>query len=467
MPEAVSPLTLALRRFWRIPSGRRACWVLLLFVLVAVYAPFLASESAYFWWDERGLSFPLLRDLFNFHSFRERHDLLFNIVAVLLPFLLIAGRLLRRYWSIRRRLLSSVLLIVVVWLMAQLPLFAPLEQGGDRRAFWDRRPVDKHTVIGLRHRAALAEDLFVAERGDVLVEKSDGQFVEVIRSDREQQRLLVRSVGSQESGWWLAAEKLRVLKHYAALLPPVPHDYDQPYANGSLKHPFSVNEITGARYWLGSDQVGRDVLARMFFGARISLTIGLVATSIAMLIGIIIGAASGYFGGWVDLILQRIVEIMMCFPSFMLMLFVVAVVGKSIFIIMVVQGLVGWAGTARLVRGEFLGQASREYVLAAQAMGLRGRRIMFRHILPNALTPLLIAASFSIAGAVLSETGLAFLNLMEARTPSWGLILNAGRDKIEYPHLIYAPVIAIFVLVYSLNMIGNGLREAIDAKGQS
>jgi peptide/nickel transport system permease protein len=222
---------------------------------------------------------------------------------------------------------------------------------------------------------------------------------------------------------------------------------------------------TDPAHRLGTDQIGRDILALMLFGARISMTVGLLSTGIAMCIGVVIGAVSGYFGGWIDILLQRIVEIMMTFPAFILILIVVSIFGRNIFFIVAVIGLVGWAGTARLTRGEFLSQMGREYVLACQALGLPRWRIMFRHILPNALTPLLIAASFSIAGAVLAESGLAFLGLVESTTPSWGLILNSGRDKIEYPHLLYAPGIAIFILVYTLNTIGNGLREAFDPRG--
>jgi peptide/nickel transport system permease protein len=179
---------------------------------------------------------------------------------------------------------------------------------------------------------------------------------------------------------------------------------------------------------------------------------------------VIIGAASGYFGGWIDLLLQRLVEIMMCFPTFILILTVVAAVGHDIFIIMMVIGLTSWAGTARLVRGEFLAQAVRDYVTAVESIGVPRWRIMFRHILPNTMAPIVITATFGVAGAVLGESGLSFLGLGDPTTPSWGLLLDEGRENIDYAWLIYAPGVAIFVLVTSLNLIGNGLRDAFDPK---
>jgi peptide/nickel transport system permease protein len=204
----------------------------------------------------------------------------------------------------------------------------------------------------------------------------------------------------------------------------------------------------------------------MLFGGRISLTIGFVATGIAMAIGILIGAVSGYFGGWVDLLLQRVVEIMMCFPTFILILIVVSALGRDIFIIILVQGLTGWAGDARLVRGEVLVQSSRDYVLAGRALGLGRMRIMFRHILPNCMTPLLIGAVFGIAGAVLGESGLSFIGLGDPNAPSWGQLLNQGRENIHMSWLIWTPGLAVFALVSALYLVGNGLRGAFDPKAR-
>jgi peptide/nickel transport system permease protein len=249
-----------------------------------------------------------------------------------------------------------------------------------------------------------------------------------------------------------------------AVFAPVKHRFDATYAGAILQAPGVSNPATGGTYWLGTDAGGHDVLTHLFFGARISLTVGLVATGLSFFIGIIIGAVSGYFGGRVDMLLQRIVEIMMCFPTFILILSVVAMLGRDIFIIMAVIGLTSWAGVARLVRGEFLAQSVRDYVVAAEALGLPRWRIMFRHILPNAIAPLLISATFAIAGSVGAESGLAFIGLGDPTAPSWGVLLEQGRQNIRYPWLIYTPGLAIFIIVMTLNLLGNNLREAIDPK---
>ena len=185
---------------------------------------------------------------------------------------------------------------------------------------------------------------------------------------------------------WPQCAKLRVC---LSVFPLSPHRTQATFSGMSMQQPGSVNEHTDARFWFGTDSTGRDVFARLVFGARISLTIGLVATGLSMVIGVFIGALSGFMGGWIDLVLQRIVEIMMNLPVFIIILVVIAILGPNIFLIMTVIGLTGWAGTARLVRGEFLSHQGRDYVLAARSLGLSHMRIMFRHILPNILTPLI------------------------------------------------------------------------------
>jgi peptide/nickel transport system permease protein len=405
-PSTNSPGAMALQRFWTAPSVRVATWLLAFLVLVAVYAPFLASEVALIWIDGQGIAFPLIADLFNRGTYERVHDLLFNLVALTLPFFAAGWWLLRRRWTVGRRLLLSTAALVGLWLLAMLPV----PTSNRWQALWDYRPESSCTSVAT-----------IANR------PADLRF---------------------------------------AVFPLVPHRVGATYAGVNLAAPGVRNPASGARFWLGTDVSGRDVAATMLFGARISLTIGLVATGLAMLIGTVIGGVSGYFGGKTDLFLQRIVEIMLCFPTFILVLTVVAMTSRSIFIIMAVLGLTGWAGTARLVRGEFLSQAVRDYVVAAEALGVPRWRIMFRHILPNTMAPLVISATFGVAGAVLAESGLAFVGLGDPTAPSWGLLLNEGRENINYAWLIYAPGLAVFVLVTCLNLIGNGLRDAFDPKSE-
>jgi peptide/nickel transport system permease protein len=218
------------------------------------------------------------------------------------------------------------------------------------------------------------------------------------------------------------------------------------------------------RNLLGCDRNGRDVLARILFGARISLTIGVVAVSIYVTIGIILGSLAGYFGGWVDMLIVALLQVMLCIPFMFLLLTVISLFDtRSIFLVMAVIGLIGWTGITRLVRGEFFRQRSIDYVVAAKALGIPERRIIFGHILKNAIAPVLVAAAFGVAGAILAESFLSFIGLGDTNAPSWGQILQEGRTE-KKNWLILSPGIAIFFVVTVLNLVGEGLRDALDPK---
>jgi peptide/nickel transport system permease protein len=217
---------------------------------------------------------------------------------------------------------------------------------------------------------------------------------------------------------------------------------------------------------LGTDDLGRDVLARMAHGARISLSVGFVAVGIAIAIGLVVGLLAGYYGGWADAVLMRFVDMMLCFPTFFLILSVIAFIGPSIWNIMIIIGLTGWMGVARLVRAETLSLKERDFVAAARAQGAGDGRIVFRHILPNTLAPILVAATLGVAGAILTESALSFLGIgVQPPTPSWGNILTAGKDNIEFAWwLSLFPGLAILVTVLSYNLLGEGIRDAADPR---
>lgn len=251
-----------------------------------------------------------------------------------------------------------------------------------------------------------------------------------------------------------------VLALMAAAAPLVsPHDPHKPDVKRILEPP-------STRHWLGTDQIGRDVLSRMLYGARVSLAVGFVSVGIATAIGIALGAGAGYHGGPVDGAVMRLVDLMLVFPRFFLLLAVLAFLKPSIWTIMVVIGLTGWMGVARLVRAEFLALKEREFVIWSQSIGASAFRIIWRHILPNAMGPVLVAMTLGIPAAILTESGLSFLGL-GVRPPyaTWGNILNEGKEVIELAWwLSVYPGLAILVTVLSYNLLGEGIRDALDPR---
>lgn len=271
-------------------------------------------------------------------------------------------------------------------------------------------------------------------------------------------------------GFWraFAANRLAVVGgvvvlHLAALalLAPVvaPMDPNRPDVTRILEPPSRAHP-------LGTDQLGRDVLSRMLFGARVSLAVGFVSVGIATAIGIVLGSLAGYNAGLADALIMRLVDLMLVFPRFFLLLAILAFLTPSIWTIMTVIGLTGWMGVTRLVRAEFLSLKEREFVLWSHSIGASGFRVVWRHILPNAMAPVLVAMTLGIPAAILTESGLSFLGIgVQPPFATWGNILNDGRDAIEIAWwLSLYPGLAILVTVLAYNLLGEGIRDALDPR---
>ena len=242
---------------------------------------------------------------------------------------------------------------------------------------------------------------------------------------------------------------------------PFPMDPDATNLERKLLPPNSIN-------WLGTDNLGRDVLSRLLNGAYISLTVGFVAVFVSLFIGVVVGAVAGYFGKWVDNLIMRAVDALMCFPTFFLILTAVALLGPSIFNIIFVIGLVSWTGTARLVRAEFLTLRESSYVQAARALGQRGWKIIFRHILPNAAAPILVTAVLGVPEAILAEAGLSFLGFgVQPPQATLGNIIADGKTYIlDAWWLILFPGLAILLAALSFYLTGDALRQAVETRSE-
>lgn len=388
-------------------KNRAALWMLWviagLFVL-AIFAPALASNQPYWFADAHGVRFPWLVSLLNPDT---AIDFVFNVALLIFPVWVIASWLLneclRRLRRPGRQRVGIVIGLFFVLLGTGLAVFLLV------------RPDNKYFDRDFKH--------------DQILQRGTGVYT---------------------------------------LIPYGPLEQDLDII---FKRPLFQKTGTPERYreqaphWMGTDDSGRDVLTRILYGTRISMTIGIVAVSIYVTIGIAIGAVAGYFAGRVDMVISRLIEIVLLFPSFFLILTLVALLGPSIYIIMVVIGLTSWPTIARLTRGEFLKQRVVDYVSAARALGAENRRVMFRHILPNALSPAFVAIPFGIVGAIVTEATLSVLGFgVRPPTPSWGSILFIAVSNYEKWWLTLFAGLSIFFTVTVFNVVGNALRDAMDPR---
>ena len=353
------------------------------------------------------------------------------------------------YWTIvRRQLRRDAAAMTGFWIVVSLvvvALLAPL-LANDRpmvmrwqgrllfpafTTYLDAFPVPRFAVEPLRRNVAFFSDFYPEVQG------SGRTFKEG-----------VAEIEKKGGGDW-------------ALMPPVPFGYGETNFEQIKLRPGEKG------HHLGTDDTGSDVLARMIHGTIISLSVGLVAVGIYVLIGVVLGSLAGYFGGWVDIAISRVIEVMICFPAFFLIITVIAFLPRSIYNIMIVIGITGWPGVARMIRGEMLKARNLDYVTASKALGIPSGTTILRHLLPNTIAPVFVQATFGIAGAILTETALSFLGFGVAPpTASWGEIVSQGRTYTPEGlyHLVVWPGFAICLTLIAFNLLGQGLRDAMDPR---
>lgn len=395
---------------WSIVSrqfrkNRAAVWGLrgvAVLLLIAIYAPLIACGLPFVWQLPGGsLEFPWFAKMFDVIYWENGIDRFFNLMMIAVPlgYLIQYAAKVFAPEHVWKKVRLGVIGITAVVAIAQILGFSPL----------------------------LSSSPYVDYRA-------------------EEQRF--EAQGADVTSWrtWIPYGHREQL--------PLPEDQFQGVWN------FDRGEV----HLLGTDEIGRDIFTRLVYGTRISLTVGLIAVAIYVTIGTILGALAGFVGGWTDIAIMRAVEIVICIPGLFLILTIIALFGsRSIFMIMLAIGIVGWTGIARLVRGEFIRERGKDYVTAAKSLGISSTRTLFRHVLPNAVGPVIVAATFGVASAIIVESTLSFLGLGDVSVPSWGQILDDGR-KTKYWHLIIPPGVAIFITVTLLNLVGDGLRDALDPK---
>lgn len=411
--------------------GLRGAWAL---VFIAIYTPIVCSGLPFVWREPGGeTTYPWLRRLFDEGHWQGRIDILFNMLMVL----------------------------VTIWLFVRLVLWAVRKiatSGGSATTGADAGPIAGvlrgSDAAWLKLRKKIGRVFTILSVVILLLQSMGASFL--ISSE------LYVDYRTQAKVWEAEGAD------YDASFALVPYDHRQrsrPAEGQEDRGYLDLGTVTeGDMHVLGTDGIGRDLFARLLYGTRISLTVGLLAVAIYATIGIIIGSIAGYAGGRTDLLIMRFIEIVMCVPGLFLILTIIALFEqRSVFMIMVAISLVAWTGIARLVRGEFIRERARDYVSAAKSLGLGNARILFRHILPNAVAPVIVAATFGVAAAIITESTLSFIGLGDATAPSWGKLLNEGRESKEW-HMILCPGIAIFFTVTLLNLVGDGLRDALDPK---
>lgn len=450
--------------------------VIALFTLVGIYAPFLASSKPIVMVYDGTVYFPLFRYLFFPGFFTKNLDIFFNLLIFTFPALLVGLWLFRK--STRNMQLWSLVIFFVQCLgFLYLVLFPIKDPASDAALSQARHIALKGT--GASFEASLMYMNDYAKINSILRYRLRKQQDEHIRSyvhtdeplptlwqiDQENQEHIktnlknnpesLRQITDREQ--WLKEQNQKIS---FILMPFISYFHWEDDAGGSqaLNRDLNFFDLTRVNR--------KDLTSALIFGVRVSLVVGIIAVTISLLIGIPIGAISGYFGGKTDIFISRFLEIWETMPAFLMLLMIVAIAqNKSIFLVISVIGIFGWTGFSRYIRAEFFKQRNLSYVEACEALGYTNSRIIFRHILPNAIPPILTLLPFAIMGAVSSEAGLSFLGLGEEGSGSWGVLMDEGRSAFPgESYLLWPPAILLTVLLIATALVGDALRDAFDPK---
>jgi peptide/nickel transport system permease protein len=523
--------------------GSAALIVVLLFVLVGIYAPFLASSKPLIVQFQGHWYFPLFRYLFYPEFFTKRLDIFYNLLMLTFPLFVLSWLIFRHFPRLRLWILGSIaalhcaLFLFLIFdpphdpavnvqldrqyqqqLQAQLkalqanPLFAPpivlnwQTELQSLNSYARLNLVLRYKQYQLQQKRLQvyekAYEALAKRRGEDHVifptlwnltyqqekanEERQQQIVDQLKSDYMQSKKLITRIHQPPPVDWAALSHAKsIIDRYERAEAEMHYLKDRRawlekqvkqlhYEIMPLMRPFHWEDDAGGdqilnhfvSWWDLTRINGKDMVAALIFGVRISLSVGLLAIGLALLIGIPIGAYSGYYGGKLDLIVYRLIEIWESMPTFFMLLMIVAILqSKSIFLVIAVIGLFGWTGFSRFVRGEFFRQKQLLYVEACHALGYPDARIIFSHLLPNAIPPLLTLVPFAIMGAITSEAGLSFLGLGEEGSCSWGVLMDEGRTAFPAEsYLLWPPAILLTILLVAIALVGDSLRDALDPK---
>lgn len=430
------------KQFRRYKLGLAALTIIILFILAGVYAPILASSKPLAVHFKGEWYFPLFRYLFYPRFFTKSLDIFYNLMMFTLPLGIFAALFLRK---------SVVLAICVLQVLIFVFLFIfPISNPAPPRSNYE----NLNAVLRYQHYKNQHEHL----------KKYEKSYIEQLNK-RGLSTPLLPSLWNLNFGQIATQEKLAQLEQESkelthVIMPIVRNFHWEDDAGGDQ----ALNRFIP---WSDLTRINRkDMVAALIFGIRISLSVGILAIAIALSIGIPIGACAGYYGGKFDLMVYRLIEIWESMPTFFMLLMIVAFLQtKSIFLVIFVIGLFGWTGFSRFIRGEFLKQKQLLYIEACHAMGYPDRRIIFSHLLPNAIPPLLTLVPFAIMGAITTEAGLSFLGLGEEGSSSWGILMDEGRSAFpSESYLLWPPAILLTLLLVSIALVGDTLRDALDPK---